>query len=101
MIPLQSHQILNVEVFFQLNHVDFIAIKKKKFYFLYSHFLNKTMFKDKTYIMNVLAQGLCRNLKQLKMERKMELTRVLRGRKDVLGCLQETQRKTEKDVWLH
>ena len=35
------------------------------------------------------------------MERKMELARVLRGRKDVLGCLQETQRKTEKDVWLH
>ena len=58
MIPLQSHQILNVEVFFQLNHVDFIAIKKKKFYFLYSHFLNKTMFKDKTYIMSSSTRSL-------------------------------------------
>ena len=31
----------------------------------------------------------------------MELVTVFKQRKDVLCCLQETPRKTEKDDWLH
>ena len=77
-----------------------MKIKKKSFTSFIHIFWIKQCSKIK-HTSWVLAQGLCRNLKQLKMERKMELARVLRGRKDVLGCLQETQRKTEKDVWLH
>ena len=35
------------------------------------------------------------------MERKMELATFFRERKDVLCCLQETLKKSEKDTWLH
>ena len=59
------------------------------------------MFKDKTYIMSSSTRSLQKPKAIKNMERKMELATVLRGRKDVLGCLQETQRKTEKDVSLH
>ena len=33
--------------------------------------------------------------------KKLNLAAVFREGKDVLCCLQETPRKTEKDVWLH
>ena len=62
-------------------------------------FLNKTTFKDKTHM--ILVQGICHNLKQIKNGKKMELATLFRERKDVLCCLQETQRKTEKDASLH
>ena len=64
-------------------------------------FLNKTTFKDKTCIMTSSSRFLPKPKTTKKWKEKWNWLQFSERKKDVLCCLQETPRKTEKDVWLH